>query len=83
MDIDQLREKIDQIDDQMLSLFEQRMAVAKQIGSYKKAHSLPVNNPLREQEIILRFRKKSPELAEQTESFFSALFEISKRYQEM
>ena len=82
MTIDDLRREIDAIDDQLLSLFEQRMAVVNQIAQYKKENSLPVQDTAREQEILSRLSKKAPpELAECVKMLFSSLFEMSRNYQ--
>lgn len=43
-----LRQEIDSIDAQIFDLFEQRIAVAKQIGAYKKEQDLTVLDPSRE-----------------------------------
>ena len=51
-DINSLREQIDQLDLQMASLFEQRMAVCRQVGAYKKERKLPVLNAKRERELL-------------------------------
>ena len=40
--LETLRQEIDSIDVQIFDLFEQRIAVAKQIGAYKKEHGLAV-----------------------------------------
>jgi chorismate mutase len=40
--LETLRQEIDSIDAQIFVLFEQRLAVAKQIGAYKKEHELAV-----------------------------------------
>lgn len=40
--LETLRQEIDSIDAQIFGLFEQRIAVAKQIGAYKKEHELTV-----------------------------------------
>ena len=50
MDIQELRGEIDSIDDQLIRLFVQRMAVASRIAEYKKARGLPVLDARREQE---------------------------------
>ena len=42
MDIQQLRDQIDGIDDELVRLFIQRMGVASQIADYKKEHGLHV-----------------------------------------
>ena len=46
--LETLRQEIDSIDAQILDLFEQRIAVAKQIGAYKKEQNLTVLDPSRE-----------------------------------
>lgn len=40
--LETLRQEIDSIDTQIFDLFEQRIAVAKQIGAYKKEYELAV-----------------------------------------
>ena len=46
--LETLRQEIDSIDAQIFDLFEQRIAVAKQIGAYKKEQDLTVLDPSRE-----------------------------------
>lgn len=46
--LETLRQEIDSIDAQIFDLFEQRIAVAKQIGAYKKEQDLAVLDPSRE-----------------------------------
>ncbi len=40
--LETLRQEVDSIDKQIFDLFEQRIAVAKQIGAYKKEYELTV-----------------------------------------
>ena len=40
--LDALRAQIDDIDAQMIALFEKRMDVTRQVGEYKKENDLPV-----------------------------------------
>ena len=40
--LDQLRLKIDRIDDELLELLAKRMGVSREIGRYKREHNLPV-----------------------------------------
>ena len=83
MNIDELRREIDAIDDKLLELFRQRMALAKEIGQHKKENSLPVKDAEREREIISRLCEKAPpELAEYVKTLFVSLFEMSGDYQE-
>ncbi len=46
--LETLRQEIDSIDAQIFDLFEQRIAVAKQIGAYKKVQDLAVLDSSRE-----------------------------------
>lgn len=46
--LETLRQEIDSIDAQIFALFEQRLAVAKQVGAYKKEHGLSVLDSSRE-----------------------------------
>ena len=52
--IDELRSEIDEIDDGLVSLFLQRLAVVKEIGKAKKTHSLSVEDKDRENAVIER-----------------------------
>ena len=50
MDLSDYRREIDSIDDQLLSLFSQRMNLSAEIAAYKQENSLPVLDVRREQE---------------------------------
>ena len=54
MELSDYRARIDQIDRQLVELFAQRMNTAAGIAAYKKEHGLPVLDPVREREKLLR-----------------------------
>ncbi len=82
MEIANLRQEIDQIDDELVHLFVKRMAIAKQVAEYKKANNLPIYAPAREQEKLLDVAAKAgPEMNSYIHSLYAAIFEISKSYQ--
>ena len=82
MKLEQLRQQIDQIDDELVALFVQRMEIAVQIADYKKEHNLPIFVPTREQEKLEDVAAKAgPELAEYTRCLYATLFELSRVYQ--
>lgn len=82
MDIQELREQIDQIDDQLVELFAKRMAVSAGIADYKKAHDMPVFVPAREREKLQAVAKQAgPEMDNYTRVLYSMLFELSRSYQ--
>ena len=82
MSLENLRKEIDQIDDQLVSLFCQRMDVAARIADYKKENDLPILVPAREREKLLDVAKKAgPDMAGYTRVLYSMLFELSRSYQ--
>ena len=82
MDLNEIRTGIDQIDDQLVQLFCQRMALSAQVADYKKAHDLPIFVPARERAILQSVVEKAgPEMANYTRVLYSMLFELSRSYQ--
>ena len=82
MDLSQLRSQIDSIDDQLISLFGQRMEIASQIANYKKQNNMPIYVPTREREKLLDVSQKAgTEMANYTRVLYSMIFELSRSYQ--
>ena len=79
-----LRKKIDEIDRQMLALFEQRMDATKQVGAFKKANHLPVFVPEREKEVLKSRTEavQNPEYKQATADFFAYIMALSRRQQQ-
>ncbi|MCI6160976.1 MAG: bifunctional 3-deoxy-7-phosphoheptulonate synthase/chorismate mutase type II [Prevotellaceae bacterium] len=51
-DIFQLRNQIDELDDELMELLSKRMRVCREIGQYKKEHNMTVLQPIRYTEIL-------------------------------
>ncbi len=82
MNLNDYRSKIDSLDDGILRLFVERMAIAQAVAKHKQDNSLPVSNPAREREILVRMAKAAgPTLASYTQRLYSTLFELSRAYQ--
>ena len=82
MDMEKLRNEIDEIDDSLVKIFEKRMQSTARLAKHKKEHSVPVSDRTREREIIYRMSGKvAPELAGYTKSLYNTLFDLSKSYQ--
>lgn len=82
MEIENLRQEIDHIDDELVSLFVKRMEIARQVAEYKKEKNLPIYAPAREREKLLDVAEKAgPEMKDYIHVLYSAIFEISKSYQ--
>ena len=82
-ELELLRKQIDQIDEEIEKLFEQRMLIAKKIGEYKKEHSLNILDVSRELEVLEKARKrvKNKELEQYYIELMKYLMTISKDYQ--
>ena len=54
--LDTLRQQIDVIDEELLTLLARRVRVAKQIGDKKRAQALPIEDREREHALLQRIR---------------------------
>lgn len=81
--LDELRTQIDDIDAQMIALFEKRMDVTRQVGEYKKENDLPVLDRKREEEVLAKKEAmlKNKYLKTEVKDFFSSIMAISRRQQ--
>jgi len=83
MDLNDFRQKMDKIDDEIVRLFDQRMDVSSEIAQYKFVNNLPVHNPEREQQKIQELSKKVKKGREESISaLYSLIFEISRAEQQ-
>ncbi|MCL2813699.1 MAG: chorismate mutase [Oscillospiraceae bacterium] len=83
MDLQELRKKIDEIDDGLINLFQQRMDISAEIAKYKRQHNMPVYDPAREREILDKLSRKAKEGRESSiTALYSLLFELSRAEQE-
>ena len=82
MDLKELRQKIDEIDDGLLDLFQKRMDISAEIARYKKENNIPVNDPAREKQKLLDISCKADNgFKSYVTEFFSFLFELSREEQ--
>lgn len=82
MDLTEIRQQIDGIDQELVSLFCQRMTLSAQVADYKKANNLPIFVPARERAILQKVAEMAgPEMENYTRVLYSMLFELSRSYQ--
>lgn len=83
--MDDLRKKIDAIDDEMLELFLKRMALVKEIAKEKKLKGLEIYNPNRESEVLSRLTNKIDDeiLSGLYPKFIVNVMDLAKLYQEL
>lgn len=76
------RKQIDAIDDELIKLYGERMAISKQIGIEKSEAGTAILDGGREREILSRMAKASdPQILLYVKQLFSTLFETGKAYQ--
>ena len=77
------RNDINEIDDELVLLFQKRMKVAGEIAKYKKEHNIPVLDSTRERSKLAEVKGKvEKEFETYTGALYSLLFELSRSYQE-
>ena len=81
MDLNELRNEINGIDDEILGLFLRRMALTRQVAEYKREKNLPIYQPQREQEILESVAQRAGELGGYAGELFTTLMDLSKQYQ--
>ncbi len=82
MEIKELRDIIDNTDEQICELFKTRMNAAYEIAKYKKENNLPVLAPIREREILAKVSAKTGEELEMyARTLYNTIFDVSRSYQ--
>lgn len=83
VDLGELRSEIDDIDRELVKLFEKRMEIALRIADYKRENNIPIFNGDREKEVIRKnlMHLKNKELKYEVEEFFNSIFNISRALQ--
>ncbi len=84
MNLQEIREKIDGIDYQIIQLFSQRMQLVTQVAAYKKENGIPILDTGRENAVLERLSKKTgEELAPYAKRIYQTLFAVSREYQKV
>ena len=82
-DLHDCRAEIDEIDAQLVSLFERRMAASRDIALYKQAHRMDILNASREQAVLASrsAQVKDPSLGESVTALFREIMRLSREEQ--
>ncbi|HSP47301.1 MAG TPA: prephenate dehydratase domain-containing protein [Clostridiaceae bacterium] len=82
-ELDDLRKEIDEIDEEILSLYERRMETARQVGELKKESGMKVYDPIREKELMDRKMSSLPDpaLKRGARRLFELLMQCSRQQQ--
>lgn len=78
-----IREKIDQVDKEMIRLFEERMELTNEVANYKKKNHKKIFDKVREEEKIIKIKSftKSSFNEKAAEELFSQIMAISRKFQ--
>ncbi len=79
MDIEDLRTKIDLIDDEIINLLDERFKVTDEIGKIKKNKNILIQDNKREEEILKKIQKKSK--IEELSTIYKTIISCSKKRQ--
>ena len=84
MDLDSIRKEIDQIDDQIVKLLEERMQLVEGVVTYKKASGKPILDSKREEVIFekVKNRVEDKRYQETIVATFSDILKRSRDYQD-
>lgn len=78
-ELDNLRKKIDALDEQLLEILAKRIAVVKKVGKYKEANGIPPLDEKRWQEVI-RTKILKANMLNLSESFILKIYNIIHEY---
>lgn len=83
-ELENLRERIDTIDKELIALFEERMNVVNDIAEYKIKNNLPILNQNREDIVISKVKAtvKNKDYTDSAIDFIKDIMEISKKFQQ-
>ena len=84
MDLDIIRQEIDQIDDQIVKLLEERMHLVEGVVAYKKSSGKPILDSKREEVIFekVKNRVEDKRYQETIVATFSDILKRSRDYQD-
>lgn len=82
MKLEEIRNEIDSIDEELVSLFIRRMNCAEQVAKYKKENNLPILDASRERALLNKISDLSgEEFEEYTRTLYSTILSLSRSYQ--
>lgn len=81
MELSDIRKEIDSVDDRLLDLFLERMALSEAVAEYKNQKGLPILNREREREILAKVTKRAGEKERYAYHLYSTLFELARSRQ--
>ena len=78
----ELRDKIDQVDKQIIDLYIARMALTDEVGRKKEAQDLPILDKKRESQMLNKIASNNPDYLNELHDLYAAILNSSKQRQE-
>jgi chorismate mutase len=86
VDLNQLRKKVDSVDEQIMQALSERVKICKAIGDAKNKQKMPVKDADREKEVYQLARKRAAELSldpNQAEAVYHEIVNMCSAVQEV
>lgn len=80
-ELSEIRKRIDEIDNRIIPLLEERMDCSVDVATYKKANGIPVLNSAREKLIIDGIKEKSQKYGNEIAQIYDTVMQISREIQ--
>ncbi|MFV0400244.1 MAG: chorismate mutase [Oscillospiraceae bacterium] len=83
MDLQDYRDRIDEVDTRLVELFQQRMSLSRQVADYKLEHGMEVLQPERERALLDRLSAMAePDMAEYVRALYTEIMRLSRQEQQ-
>jgi chorismate mutase/prephenate dehydratase len=84
--LEEIREKLDALDDKLLEIYNSRFELVLKVGEIKNKLKSPIYRPEREKQIIERLKEKNKEMdgvlnSESIEALFMELFSVARNFE--
>ena len=82
MDLSEIRQQINEIDEQLVALFKKRMETVVEVAKYKQENHMPVLDRTRERQVLCRVAEMAGEdLEHYAKVLYTTLMDVSRNYQ--
>ncbi len=82
MELGEIRKEINDIDEQLVTLFRRRMETVAEVAKYKQEHHMPVLDRTRERDVLYRVSELAGrDLEHYAKVLYTTLFDVSRSYQ--
>lgn len=81
MSLKPIRDEIDEIDEQLIALYQRRMECSKKVAQYKMENGMPILNAEREKAVLESVEEKAGEYGASARLLYATIMELSRALQ--